>query len=89
MGRGIRRAGSAALDLAYIAAGYLQAYWEQDLQPYDIAAGSLLLEEVGCLCTNQNNEAYDIFNDRMMVAALPGVHPRLLEIVHKHYGDLS
>ena len=56
MGRGVRRMGSAALDLAYLSAGYLQGYWEQDLQPYDIAAGMLLLTEVGCPCTNQDGK---------------------------------
>ncbi len=45
--RGIRRLGSAALDLAYVAAGRLEGFWELNLQPYDIAAGSLLVREAG------------------------------------------
>lgn len=44
---GIRRAGSAALDLAYVAAGRFDAFWEYGLQPWDIAAGSLLIREAG------------------------------------------
>lgn len=47
MTSGIRRAGSAALDLAYVAAGRLDGFWELGLQPWDIAAGALLVEEAG------------------------------------------
>ena len=88
-GRGLRRFGSAAMDLCMVAAGWMQGFWESDLQPYDIACGMLFLQETGCLVTNEKGGDYDIFKDRMMVAALPEVQPRLLEIVHKHYGDLS
>jgi len=45
--RGLRRDGSAALDLCYVAAGRLDAYWEQKLQPWDVAAGILIVEEAG------------------------------------------
>ena len=44
---GVRRAGSAALDLAYVAAGRLEAFWEFNLNPWDTAAGILLVEEAG------------------------------------------
>ena len=46
---GVRRAGAAALDLAYVAAGRLDAFWEIGLAPWDIAAGSLLVREAGGL----------------------------------------
>lgn len=49
---GIRRPGSAALDLAYVAAGRVDGYWEFNLQPWDIAAGILLVQEAGGLCTD-------------------------------------
>ena len=45
--RGIRRDGSAALDLCYVAAGRLDAYWEFKLHPWDVAAGFLIVEEAG------------------------------------------
>lgn len=48
----VRRAGSAALDLAYVAAGRLDGYWEIGLQPWDIAAGALLIEEAGGVVTD-------------------------------------
>ena len=49
---GIRRAGAAALDLAYVAAGRLDAFWERGLQPWDIAAGALLVQEAGGLVSD-------------------------------------
>lgn len=49
---GIRRAGSAALDLAYVAAGRVDGYWEFNLKPWDIAAGILLVQEAGGMCTD-------------------------------------
>lgn len=50
--RGVRRFGSAALDLAYVAAGRLDGYWELHLSPYDVAAGALLVREAGGLVTD-------------------------------------
>jgi len=47
---GIRRAGSAALDLAYVAAGRLDGFWEMDLKEWDLAAGALMIQEAGGLC---------------------------------------
>lgn len=44
---GVRRAGCASIDLAYVAAGKLDGFWENDLNPWDIAAGALLVEEAG------------------------------------------
>ena len=84
-GRGIRRTGSAALDVSNLSAGWYQGFWESDLQAYDIAAGMLFMQENGCIVTNNNGQPYDMFNDRIMVAALPAVHPTLLSIVSKHY----
>ena len=49
---GIRRAGAAALDLAYVAAGRLDGFWQAGLKPWDIAAGTLLIRESGGLVTN-------------------------------------
>lgn len=86
-GRGIRRFASAALDVSNLSAGWVQGYWESDLQPYDVAAGMLFMEQTGCVVTNDRGEPYNMFKDRMMVAGLPGVHPTLLGLVQKHYGD--
>lgn len=55
--RGIRRAGSAALDLAWVAEGVFDAYWEFNLRPWDVAAGWLLVEEAGGRVTGHRGEA--------------------------------
>lgn len=85
LGRGIRRSGSAALDVAHLSVGWIQGFWETDLQPYDVAAGVLMMRENGVLVTNAEGEAYDMFTDRLMVAALPEVHPDLLESIQRAY----
>ena len=85
--RGIRRFGSAALDLSYVAAGWLQGFWESDLQPYDVGAALLFLEEMGVNITNHKGEKYDMCRDRMLVAAKSEIHANLLERVAVHYGD--
>jgi myo-inositol-1(or 4)-monophosphatase len=54
MSHGVRRAGSAALDLAYVAAGRLEAFWEFGLKPWDMAAGILLITEAGGCCSDMH-----------------------------------
>lgn len=66
--RGIRRAGAAALDLAYVAAGRLDGFWELKLKPWDVAAGVLLVREAGGTVTTFDGSAYDIFNDRIVAS---------------------
>lgn len=83
--RGIRRFGSAALDLCYVAGGFLQGFWESDLQPYDVAAALLFLEETGCQFTNQRGQAYSPYRDRLLICAHAGAHQQLLTIVASHY----
>ena len=84
-GRGLRRFASAALDVANLSAGWIQGYWESDLQPYDIAAGMLFMEETGVIVTNHHGTPYNMFNDRLMVAALPNVHTTFLKTIQNHY----
>ena len=83
--RGLRRFGSAALDLCYVAAGFLQGFWESDLQPYDVAAGLLFMRETGCLATNQRGESYSPYRDRILVCGPPRGQEQLLAIVARHY----
>jgi myo-inositol-1(or 4)-monophosphatase len=66
--RGIRRAGAAALDLAYVAAGRLDGFWELKLKPWDVAAGVLMVREAGGTVTTFDGSAYDIFNDRIVAS---------------------
>lgn len=86
--RDLRRTGSAALDLAYLAAGYFQGFWEIDLQPYDVAAGLLLLSETGHEYRNFRGEEYGLFRDRGFVCGRPGVMETLVDAVRAEYAPI-
>ena len=60
-GRAVRRIGSAAMDLCYVAAGRFAGYWEQDLKPWDTAAGALLVEEAGGRVTDFEGNRFTPF----------------------------
>lgn len=84
---GIRRPGSAALDLAYVAAGRFDGFWEIALQPWDIAAGVLLIREAGGMVADlKGGETY--MESGHIVAGAPKVFRALLPITHKHLGYL-
>ena len=74
---GVRRAGAAALDLAYVAAGRLDAFWELGLSKWDIAAGALLIQEAGGLVGDLNGEA-NYLESGDICAATPKVFPEFL-----------
>jgi myo-inositol-1(or 4)-monophosphatase len=79
---GIRRPGSAALDLAYVAAGRLDAFWELGLSPWDTAAGTLLITEAGGMVGRLNGSEYK--NESDIVAGTPKVYAPLLELLAPH-----
>jgi myo-inositol-1(or 4)-monophosphatase len=66
--RGIRRAGAAALDLAYVAAGRLDGFWELKLKAWDVAAGVLLVREAGGRVSTFDGSIYDVFNDKIVAS---------------------
>lgn len=78
--RGIRRLGAAALDLAYVAAGKLDGYFEGCLNAWDIAAGILIVEEAGGIVSDANGGT-NYLNNGQVVATSPTIHEALLEIV--------
>lgn len=78
--RDIRRSGSAALDLAYVACGRLDAYYEIDLSPWDTAAGWLLVEEAGGTVTDFSGGAYSAF-DRELLASNGKLHTHLQKLL--------
>lgn len=80
---GIRRDGSAALNLCYVAAGRLDGFWERGLSPWDVAAGSLLVEEAGGAVTDPDGAA-DHLATGHIVAANPHLHPLILEILARN-----
>jgi myo-inositol-1(or 4)-monophosphatase len=71
--RGMRRMGSAALDLAYTAAGRFDGFWELHLEPHDVAAGALLVREAGGVVTDADG-GEDWLRGRSIVAAPPALH---------------
>jgi myo-inositol-1(or 4)-monophosphatase len=66
--RAVRRAGAAALDLAYVAAGRFDGYWECKIKPWDIAAGKLLVEEAGGRVTGFSGEPFFIYDHRILAS---------------------
>ena len=83
--RAVRRLGSALLDFAYVAAGRLDAYWELRLSPWDVAAGSILVEEAGGRVTDLRGRPVDI--DRPSIVASNGrIHDQVLAVLREVRG---
>jgi myo-inositol-1(or 4)-monophosphatase len=78
--RGVRRFGAAALDLAYVACGRFDGYFELGLYPWDVAAGILLVQEAGGLVTDFHGDAPKV-GDRQIIAANQDVHRELVELL--------
>ncbi len=77
---GLRRPGSAALDLCYVAAGWYDGFFETGLNPWDVAAGSLMITEAGGLIGNFTGEA-DFLHQREVVAGTPKVYGQLVQLL--------
>lgn len=77
---GLRRPGAAALDLCYVAAGYYDAFFETGLNPWDVAAGSLIITEAGGLIGNFTGES-DFMNQREVLAGSPKIYGQLVPIL--------
>ena len=80
---GLRRPGAAALDLAYVAAGFTDAFFETGLQSWDVAAGSLLVTEAGGLVGNFTGEA-DFLDQKECLAGTPKIYGQLVPILSKY-----
>jgi myo-inositol-1(or 4)-monophosphatase len=78
LSQGVRRFGSAALDLSYVAAGRFDGFWELALKPWDVAAGGLICEEAGGCVTNVIGNADYISPPQSVVATAQGIHERML-----------
>jgi len=75
-----RRGGSAALDLAYVACGRLDAYWEEGLMPWDIAAGAILVQEAGGMVTDFSGASLRLEKGEILVAN-EVLHPGFLKLI--------
>lgn len=78
--QGIRRAGSAALDLCYVACGRADAFWEWRLHPWDTAAGSLLVEEAGGMMSDFSGEPFDVTGEQTL-ASNSALHSQMIEVL--------
>jgi len=83
LSQGVRRLGSAALDLCYVAAGRLDGYWEGYLSPWDSAASWLIAEEAGVRVTHIDGSPYGWRGSNDLLAANPVLHGKLLAVLNK------
>lgn len=77
---GIRRAGAASLDMAFVACGRLDGYWESGLQPWDVAAGALLVREAGGIVTAPNGSDH-LLDSGNVLCSSPRIHRELAGIL--------
>jgi len=78
--QGVRRLGSAALDLCYVACGRFDGFWEEGLHPWDTAAGMLIVKRAGGSVTDFSNRPYDMFNKEIL-ATNGNIHKEMLDIL--------
>ncbi len=81
--QGVRRLGSAALDLCYVAAGRFDGYWERTLQPWDVAAGGLIAAEAGAKVTALDGSPDFLSMPPSVLAAPPILHQKMLDILNE------
>lgn len=86
--RAVRRLGSAAIDLCYVAAGRMDGFWERDLKPWDIAGGALLVSEAGGTLTNFSGAAFTS-RGHDVVASNGRIHHEMLEVIAGHRRSLA
>ena len=80
--RGVRRGGAAAVDLAFVASGKVDGFWERGLQIWDIAAGAIIVHEAGGVISNYPNGELNIFSGRIL-ACSPKIHIELKDQLSK------
>lgn len=80
--RGVRRLGSAAVDLAYVAAGRFDAFYEYSLSPWDVAAGILIVQEAGGNISGFHEDKNPLF-DREIIASCPGLMTEIKNVIQK------
>jgi myo-inositol-1(or 4)-monophosphatase len=80
--RAVRRLGSAALDLCYVAAGRFESFWEQHLKPWDVSAGALIVEEAGGRVTGMDGSSFDAAAGHL-IASNGRVHDEMLTVIRE------
>lgn len=87
LSQGVRRLGSAALDLCYTAAGRFDGYWELFLKPWDVAAGTLIAEEAGATVTSIQGDPDYLAQPISILVANPVIHALMLDVLRKTRND--
>lgn len=86
--RAVRRLGSAAIDLCYVAAGRLDGFWESDLKPWDIAGGSLIVAEAGGRVTSMDGSPFSSRGNHVL-ATNGLIHDAMLDVIRSHRSTLQ
>jgi myo-inositol-1(or 4)-monophosphatase len=81
----VRRLGSAALDICYLACGRFDGFWEVDLNPWDVAAAYLILNEAGGKVTDFFGNKYSIYNKQILASNGRKLHDEMIEVLRKAY----
>jgi myo-inositol-1(or 4)-monophosphatase len=84
--RAVRRLGSAAIDLCYVAAGRLDGFWERDLKPWDVAAGALIVAEAGGQVTKMDGSPFSV-REGEILASNGRIHAEMLEVIRRSEGS--
>jgi myo-inositol-1(or 4)-monophosphatase len=84
--RAVRRLGSAAIDLCWVAAGRMDGFWEADLKPWDIAGGALIVAEAGGRVTGIGGDTFTSRCGHVLVSN-GYLHDAMLEVIRRHKGD--
>ncbi len=94
--QGVRRAGSAALDMAYVACGRFDGYWESYLSPWDLAGGVLLVQEAGGRCSDYAGGTAHLHSGREVLVSNGPIHAEMLRVLrdgpaapHPDFPDLT
>lgn len=77
----LRRLGSAALNLCYIAEGCLDSYWASAVKTWDVAAGFLIAQQAGAVFTDIHGKPFDVWNPQMLVSATSELHQQMLRCI--------
>ena len=80
--RAVRRLGSAAIDLCYVAAGRMDGFWERDLKPWDVAAGALIVAEAGGRVTQMDGASFDARGNQVL-ATNGRIHDDMLDVIRR------
>ena len=85
----MRRMGSSALNLCYLAAGRIDGYWATSVKAWDVAAGTLLVTEAGGVITGRDGAPFDVWHPHFIAAATPRLHQNLFEQLGDYDGGLE